>query len=169
MIRRIHSRERGTRLDSISIAQILLIGGLILYVAALLFRKGESDTTFAEMRQAVEVALDGSGMKQADPKLFRRNYRLNANDYDGVMLYVKEGMMEVDEVLIVKLKSEEQSESVARAIEERRDSRKESFQGYGVSQTKLIEDSIIDIRGNYILFVIKEDAEKIDQAFQKAL
>lgn len=85
------------------------------------------------------------------------------------MLWFREGTMEVDEILVVKLKSKEQSDTVVEAIEARKKSRKESFQGYGASQTKLIEDSIIDVRGNYILFVIKEDAEKIDQVFQKAL
>lgn len=169
MMRKIHSRERRNGPDAIFITQMLLIGVLIFYVAVLLFRKEESDTPFAKMKQAVEAALDGSEMKEADHKMFRRNYRLNANDYDGVMLWFREGTMEVDEVLVVKLKSEEQSDTVVEAIEARKDSRKESFQGYGASQTKLIEDSIIDVRGNYILFVIKEDAEKIDQVFQKAL
>lgn len=169
MMRKIHSRERRNGLDAIFIIQMILIGMLVLYVAILLLRKGESDTPFAEMKQAVETSLDGSGMQEADHKMFRRNYQLNANDYDGVMLWFQEGTMEVDEVLLVKLKSEEQSDAVVEAIEARRDSRKESFQGYGASQTKLIEDSIIDVRGNYILFVIKEDAEKIDRAFQKAL
>ena len=148
---------------------MILIGILVLYVAVLLFRKGESDTPFAEMEQAVEGVLDNSDMKEADHKMFRRNYRLNANDYDGVMLWFREGTMEVDEILVVKLKSKEQSDTVVEASEARKKSRKESFQGYGASQTKLIEDSIIDVSGNYILFVIKEDAEKIDQVFQKAL
>ena len=169
MMRKIHSRERRNGPDAIFITQMILVGMLVFYVAVLLFRKEESDTPFAEMKQAVEAALDGSEMKEADHKMFRRNYRLNANDYDGVMLWFREGTMEVDEVLVVKLKSEEQSDTVVEAIEARKDSRKESFQGYGASQTKLIEDSIIDVRGNYILFVIKEDAEKIDQVFQKAL
>lgn len=169
MMRRIHSRERKNGLDAIFVVQMILIGMLVLYVSILLLRKGESDTSFAEMKQAVEAALTGSEMKEADHKMFRRNYQLNANDYDGVMLWFREGTMEVDEVLLVKLKSEEQSDAVVEAIEARRDSRKESFQGYGASQTKLIEDSIIDVRGNYILFVIRKDAEKIDRAFQKAL
>nr|WP_317378653.1 DUF4358 domain-containing protein [uncultured Faecalimonas sp.] len=169
MTRKIHSRERRNGLDIIFIAQMMLLGILVVYVAVLLLRKGESDTPFTEMKQAVETSMDGSGMQEADHKMLRRNYQLNANDYDGVMLWFREGTMEVDEVLLVKLKSEEQSDAVTEAIEARRDSRKESFQGYGASQTKLIEDSIIDVRGNYILFVIKEDAEKIDQAFQKAL
>ena len=77
--------------------------------------------------------------------------------------------MEVDEILVVKLKSRAVRYRCRSYRSAKKKSRKESFQGYGASQTKLIEDSIIDVRGNYILFVIKEDAEKIDQVFQKAL
>ena len=43
--------------------------------------------------------------------------------------------MEVDEILVVKLKSKEQSDTVVESIEARKNSRKESFQGYGASQT----------------------------------
>ena len=81
MMRKIHSRERKNGLDAIFITQMILIGILVLYVAVLLFRKGESDTPFAEMEQAVEGVLNNSDMKEADHKMFRRNYRLNANDY----------------------------------------------------------------------------------------
>lgn len=169
MMRKIHSRERRNGLDAIFIIQMILIGMLVLYVAILLLRRGESATPFSEMEQAVEASWSDSEMKAADARMFRRNYQLNPHDYDGVMLWFREGTMEVDEVLLVKLKSEEQSEAVVKAIEARRDSRKESFQGYGARQTKLIEDSIIDVRGNYILFVIREDAEQVDRAFQKAL
>ena len=124
MMRKIHSRERKNGLDAIFITQMILIGILVLYVAVLLFRKGESDTPFAEMEQAVEGVLDNSDMKEADHKMFRRNYRLNANDYDGVMLWFREGTMEVDEILVVKLKSKEQSDTVVEAIEARKKSRK---------------------------------------------
>ena len=51
MMRKIHSRERKNGLDAIFITQMILIGILVLYVAVLLFRKGESDTPLAEMEQ----------------------------------------------------------------------------------------------------------------------
>ena len=65
MMRKIHSRERKNGLDAIFITQMILIGILVLYVAVLLFRKGESDTPFAKMEQAVEGVLNNSDMKES--------------------------------------------------------------------------------------------------------
>ena len=77
--------------------------------------------------------------------------------------------MEVEEILVVKLKDFSQSESVETAIEERLRRQLESFEGYGPEQCRLLNDHVLDIRGNYILYAVDEKAETVDQAFRENL
>ena len=44
-----------------------------------------------------------------------------------------------------------------------------SFEGYGIEQYDLLSNSIVEVQGNYILFVVHEDAAAAAQAFLKAL
>lgn len=156
-------------IDFLKTTQIVLIALFLVYIGALLAMKGDSRTPFDRMEAIVTEAAEDKTMVKADGSVLRHYYGINASDYEGVLLLVKEGMMEVDELLLVKLKSPEQAETIEAAVEKRRGERKESFEGYGAEQTRLIEDSVTEIRGNYVLFVIGDNAQQIHKAFMKGL
>ena len=59
--------------------------------------------------------------------MFKRLYGLNANDFADVRLYVGESNMDVEELLIVKLKDTSQSESIQSAVTARVEKQLKSF------------------------------------------
>jgi hypothetical protein len=77
--------------------------------------------------------------------------------------------MSANELLVVKLKSMKQQDLVVDCIKTRNQTQKNSFKGYGATQTKLLENSITEVRGNYILYVVDEHAATIRDTFVKAL
>ena len=77
--------------------------------------------------------------------------------------------MDAEELLIVQLKDVSQQETVKAAIDARLETQKNSFEGYGVEQYALLEKSVVDVEGNYILFVVNEQAAKAQSAFLQAL
>ena len=72
-------------------------------------------------------------------------------------------------MLIVKLKDLSQQETVAAAAQARLDTQMNTFEGYGVEQVALLEKAVIEVRGNYILFVCNDHADAAVQAFLDAL
>ena len=58
---------------------------------------------------------------------------------------------------------------IENAIEARKKSQLNTFNGYGATQTDLLNKSIIDVQPNYILYVVDPQASLIDDAFKKAL
>ena len=65
---------------------------------------------------------------------------------------------------------EEHVEKIRAAVEARLETQKTSFDGYGLEQYDLLTNhSILDIRGNYVLFVVHKDAAAVQQAFRGAL
>ena len=77
--------------------------------------------------------------------------------------------MNVNEVLLIKLKNLSQQDAVAEAIEKRLDTQKKNFDGYGTNQFSILKKSVTDIRGNYILYVVSPKTEPTVKAFEDTL
>lgn len=104
-------------------------------------------------------------MEKGDKKTFKRFYKLNANDYDGVVLYTPKSTMDVNEVLIVKVKDKSQIESLEDSIDSRINCQLQSFSGYGPQQCNLVNNYELKINGNFVFFAISENAESIKETF----
>ncbi len=109
------------------------------------------------------------GMGQATVLDFKRIFGLNAEDYEGVAYFKPISQMDVEELLIVKVKSEDQIETLEKAVEERIKSQKNSFDGYGAAQCALLEKAIVKEKGNFLFYCTSPDAEKYCDLFIDAL
>ena len=89
--------------------------------------------------------------------------------YDEAVLYFPITNMDAEELLILKLADPSQAEAAAAAIQERNQSQINVYEGYAPEQYALCEDAVIDVQGNYILYVVHKDADRIDAAFREAL
>ncbi|MCI9271132.1 MAG: DUF4358 domain-containing protein [Dorea sp.] len=147
----------------------VLIILLFIFIAGLLSSGEISDAKLENVTEKVVKEVGTEKLSAADNRMVKRLFGINANDYDGVSLYVAGSNMEVEELLIVKLKDTVQSESVEAAIQGRLERQLESFEGYGPEQCKLLNDHVLDVKGNYILYVVDKKAKAADQAFQKSL
>lgn len=157
------------RMDMINILKYLMVAALIAYVVFLVMREGDNTVTVDVIEKNITKAVKMDGMKKGTTQDLKKYYGLNANDYDGMMLYIPDDVMSVNEVLIIKVKDESQTESVEKAVESRVDTQEKNFEGYGVEQTKLIHSAITDTKGYYVLLAVSKDADQIDTAFKKSI
>lgn len=109
------------------------------------------------------------GMGQADALDFKRIFGLNAEDYDSAVYFKPLSQMDVEELLIVRVKSEDQMEELEEAVEDRIRKQKTSFDGYGAAQCALLEKAIVKGRGNFLFYCVSPEAEKRCDAFLHAL
>ena len=123
-----------------------------------------------EVAEAVTSAIDMENMQLADNQMVKRFYGLDPADYEGCILYYPNTNMMAEEVLIVKLKDISQQQTVSDAIETRLQTQKNTFEGYGVEQFDLLTNhAVVELRGNYVLFVVSDHAEAARKAFRGAL
>ena len=124
----------------------------------------------AEVAEAVVETIDMENMLEADNQLIKRFYGLDPASFEGCILYYPTTNMMAEEVLIVKLKDMSQQAQVRAAIEKRIETQKTSFEGYGVEQFELLENNaVIEVRGNFILFIVNADSAEAQKAFLKAI
>ena len=123
-----------------------------------------------EVAEAVTSAIDMENMQLADNQMVKRFYGLDPADYEGCILYYPNTNMMAEEVLIVKLKDISQQQTVSDAIAARLQTQKNTFEGYGVEQFDLLTNhAVVELRGNYVLFVVSDHAEAARKAFRGAL
>ena len=124
----------------------------------------------AQVEEEVIAQLDMSAMVKADNQMVKRLYGLDPASFESCILYYPNTNMMAEELLILKLSDTAQQQSVRAAIEARVETQKTTFDGYGVEQYSLLtENCIIDIRGNFVLFVVNADCDAAQKAFAGAL
>ena len=123
-----------------------------------------------EVADAVIETIDMENMLEADNQLIKRFYGLDPSTFEGCILYYPTTNMMAEEVLIVKLKDMSQQEAVRSAIEKRIQTQKTTFEGYGVEQFELLtNNAVVEVRGNFVLFIVNANSAEAQKAFLKAL
>lgn len=155
--------------DNLIVINVALIGALLVFVVMLMGGARTSNASIEDVAQKVTDVLDLTGMSSSDTRTLRRFYGLNPADYEGVVLYTGNSNMEAQELLIIKMGDRGQASAVSEAMQQRVERQLQSFEGYGAEQTKLLQDSIIDVQGNYAMLAVNALADKADQAFRDSL
>ena len=124
----------------------------------------------AEVEAAVVAEIDMTNMIQGDNKMIKRFYGLDPAAFESCTLYYPTTNMMAEELLIVKLADVSQQEMVCAAVEARIATQKTTFEGYGVEQFDMLTNaSAVEIRGNYVLFVVNNAWAEARKAFLGAL
>ena len=129
-----------------------------------------SNADAQEVAEAVLDTIDMENMLEADNQLIKRFYGLDPSSFESCILYYPTTNMMAEELLIVKLSDMSQQEQVRAAAEARLATQKTTFEGYGVEQFDMLSNnSVIEVRGNYVLFVVNANCADARKAFLGAL
>lgn len=152
-----------------SVISIILLIALVVSIAVSFGGSSGSDKSVEEVKEVIAPLFQNEGAQEVSSRFLRKYYDLNASDYEGVSLFMPNSNMDAQEMLIIKLADTSQAEAVSEAINTRLETQLNAFDGYAPVQYDLCSKAIVDVRGNYILFVIHENAAEIEAAFRRAL
>lgn len=142
----------------------------LIYLFAMFGGDTISSANAEDVAAAVTGAIDMTNMVQADNQMVKRLYGLDPAAFESCILYYPTTNMMAEELLIVKLSDRAQQETVRAAVEARLATQKTTFEGYGVEQFDLLSNnSVIEVRGNYVLFVVNAACADARKAFLGAL
>ena len=129
-----------------------------------------SDADPAAVQEAVTAQLDMSQVMEGDNQMVKRLYGLDPAAFESCILYYPNTNMMAEELLILKLSDTAQQQSVRAAIEARVETQKTTFEGYGVEQFELLtNNAVVEVRGNFVLFVVNANSAEAQKAFLKAI
>lgn len=149
--------------------RIAMVAALLIFFIVFQVGNKSSNASLESVSENVVGTLDLEGMQESNNRMFQKFYGLDAEDYEGVTLYSPASNMDAQELLIVKLKDTSQAEAVTEAINSRLETQMNSFEGYGIEQYAMLEDHVLDVQGNFILYVVHPNAGSADEAFRNSL
>lgn len=145
---------------------------IVLLAVFILFDLFGDRTSKADINAVADETAKAAGfddMTRAENRMMKRFYGVNPKEYEGAVLYAPQDNMDVHELFIVKLKDVSQQETIERAIEERLDTQIKSFEGYGAEQVALLQKHVLEVKGNYVFYMVGENAQAARKAFLNSL
>jgi hypothetical protein len=152
---------------------ILATTGIIIIIFILLTgcssdNKAEKEPSIDEIEKNISEAVDLSNMKKVDGDKLEKLYDIHSDELEGFLLYTADTNIKADEMLILKVSDEKDISDIQDKISNRIEEQSNSFKDYLPDEYYLIEKHVLKSNGQYILFVISEDAEKIESIFDES-
>ena len=148
---------------------ILMAALLAVVLAIFLTKTSGSEKPLEEVSRQAIALFENENAEESSAITLKKYYGLNADEYEDFVLYFPRSNMDAEELLILRLSDDSQADEVISALKERNLSQCNVYEGYAPAQYALCRNAIIDVQGNYILYVVHTDAARIDAAFQEAL
>ena len=143
---------------------------VVVYLVVLFGGNTVSSAAFSDVCAAVMDVVDTDNMQEAENRMVKRLYGLDPGSFEGCSLYYPVTNMDAEEVLILKLSDTSQQEAVADAVQQRLQTQRNTFEGYGVVQFDLLTNQyVLQVQGNFVLFAVGEFSGDAVAVFGDAL
>lgn len=150
--------------------EIGLVVILIVYIIFINgFYSGGTDKSIAEVSKPVTATLKGSTLSKKTNGDAVKAFGFELDKTDGIMYYAADNVMDVSEVLIVKLKDKTDAPDFEEKIRERVTNQENLYKGYAPKQYSLLQNSIVASSGNTVFYCTSKIANAIYEAYKNAL
>lgn len=146
---------------SLRIKQLIIIVCLLGFILFISHKDVYKDVSIDSIKFVVAKSDATSGMEEFGASQIKRDFGFNINDYGEAFYYGHESVMESDKILIIKLNSESGGSSVIATIRTKNDELKKLFQSYAPDQYTILNNCVLEQKGQYLLYIVSENAQEI--------
>ena len=148
------------------LACVVLLAGFIAFICA---EDKISTVPFEDVTKAVTSVCNLKELKKRDKLEFKSKFSIDATDYNGVLWYSSETVMDVRELIVIftddKVGMNAARETISKYVNEKA----ELFEGYAPKESELISSYVLTEKKGYLLFYIGDEKEKVASAFSEAV
>ncbi len=138
-----------------------LVALLLLYLFAALGSPTKA-ISLEDLRQAMEEDPAVAALTIQSRQKLLSAFQMEEGDFDQAVYWAADSMMDVSELLIVKMENPETAEA---AVQAHLEGRLDSFRNYGTNQTDLLEHAILLQQGDYLFYGVSEHVERWEEEF----
>ena len=152
------------------ILRIFVLCSLILVISTSCSKKESMDKSpsIEDLNNELKETVDLSNMDIGDEEKLKKLYDIDSENLEEYILYIPKSNIEANEIAIFKVKESEDLEEVEEKIKDRVEEQAANFKDYLPDEYYLIEKNVLKTKGNYILFAISEDVDKIEKIFDES-
>ena len=160
-------KKYGNKINITAVTAVL-IAVLICGAAGCFSQRQTPDPTVEEINTKIGQAVNLSQLKAEDSSKLQKLYGINAGELEGFVLYTAPSNIKAEELAVMKVKDPEKISNIQAKIKKRIASKAASFKDYIPEEHYLIEKHVLETHGNYVLFTVSADADKIRAAFEES-
>lgn len=145
---------------------VLLLAVFIFFITA---SDSISDKTVKQVEKPVVKVSDVKNLQKIDKKQFKKQLKLDPDSFDGYCYYASDSVMDVREVIIIKLKDTAQAQQVEAALSSRVKEKHTLFENYAPKESDLLKNHILESKSGFVYFAVGETAQEGLEAFKSSL
>ena len=149
--------------------ELFCVVALVVFVFAITANRSNSDADAETVFGAVLETVQVPELKRQKDAAFKRAFGFETGDFENVCYAAADDVMEVREVLVVKLKSTDDADALIEKIETYAEEKGVLFEGYAPEQAALLQKSRVRRKGNFVLFVVCNQPSYAVRSFLRAL
>lgn len=148
-----------------SLFTVALMMSIIAIILSGCDKKMAKNPSVKEIDEKIKQTVDVSNMRQGDEAKLKKLYDINSDEVEEFVLYVAPSNIKADEITVIKVKDENNVSAIKDKIAARVQKQGESFKDYLPEEYYLIENHVLECKGNYVILAVSKDADKIHEAF----
>lgn len=148
---------------------LIIKSGMVLFLCIYLTLLYTSDSAknvpMETITQEMEADTSITLLQKRGRSDLKRYYQVDERDVDGYLFYKAVSPMSVDEILIIKAANKSQASALLESAEAHLAAQKKIFEGYGTDQMALLNNAVVEKKGNYVYYICGSDASDLQKNF----
>ena len=157
------------QLGKFDILQYVIMAALLVFMILMLTRGNSKVVPIEDIRSQMIGISSVSELSEKDMSDAGKVFSFDADLVDEGIYYRVDDIMNVNELLIVRIKDDDNRGVVHEAMESYLKTKTESFDGYGTNQFGLLSNGVITEKGQYLFFGVSEDVLEWESTFLKSI
>ncbi len=145
---------------------IIIIAIIVIAVLAMIIVKNNNKTIQINIEDLASKILQSGAFEdeliKVDSEMIMKDYNFTADEVEEFVSYQGSGATS-EEIVILKVKDKSNLNSIKDKINARIEERKEAFQSYLPKEVGKIDNNILRVEGNYVIFCVSNDSSKVNQ------
>ena len=146
---------------------VVCLIGFIVWICIL--SSGGTQKSVDEVTAPVVTVMTQNQMTKKTNADAIKAFGFDVSKIEGLAYYSNDSVMDVSEMLIVKLNDSEDASEFKTAIQNRVTDLENTYKNYAPDQYALLQDCIIKTSGNTVFYCTAQNADELYDAYKKAL
>ena len=140
----------------------------VFFISACGGKESTKTPSVSEIYDKIKAETEMPEMISLDEKKLELLYGINLEQVEEFEVELVTANIKSDELAVIKAK-EGAVKDVLECVKQRLEEQKESFKDYLPDEYRVLEEAVVESKGDYVLLAVGKDADKMKEIFESCL
>ena len=139
------------------IFEIICVVLLICFIFFISREEPYSDKSVRDVVDAVSAEINVEELKSYNKNKIQEEFDIEFQDIDSYAYYASDSVMNVEELLVIKLKEGAKADNITEKIEQRVKDKQVLFEGYAPQQSAMLKNYVLIYQKGFIFYAVCDE------------